>query len=153
MDADDLKRTVTADFTFLSESRTFEVLGLLLFGSVATGESSDRSDIDLCVVAPAVRDHPAFLRWLLAHLRDTRYDLRIFELLPLYLQIEVIERGEVLFARDLYELYEYFYPFRRLWDDQKRRQTLTEQEARALFSPRHSGVKRSEGSEHAPARE
>ncbi len=152
MDADDLKRTVMADFSFLSESRTFEVLGLLLFGSVAKGESSDRSDIDLCVVAPVVRDHPVFFRWLLAHLRDTRYDLRIFELLPLYLQIELIEHGEVLFARDLYELYEYFYPFRRLWDDQKRRQTLTEQEARELFSPRH-GVKSNEGSDHAAARE
>lgn len=141
MDADELKRKVTADFAFLGESPTFEVLGLLLFGSVAKGESSDRSDIDLCAVAPAVRDHPAFFRWLLAHLRDTRYDLRIFELMPLYLQIEVIERGEVLFARDLYELYEYFYPFRRLWDDQKRRQTLTEEEARALFAPRDQGVK------------
>jgi hypothetical protein len=145
MDTDGIKRKVTADFTFLRESPTFEVLGLLLFGSVAKGESSDRSDIDLCVVAPVVRDHPAFFRWLLAHLKDNRYDLRIFELMPLYLQIEVIERGEALFARDLYELYEYFYPFRRLWDDQKRRQTLTEQEARELFAPRHSRVKRSEG--------
>jgi hypothetical protein len=37
----------------------------------------------------------------------------------------VIEQGVVVYSRDVLELYEYFYPFRRIWEDQKHRQTLS----------------------------
>jgi hypothetical protein len=33
----------------------------------------------------------------------------------LYLKIEVIEKGKVIQAKDVYALYEYFYTFRKLW--------------------------------------
>ena len=45
----------------------------------------------------------------------------------------VIEQGVVVHCKDEPELYEYFYPFRRDWDDQKHRQALTPEEARGLF--------------------
>jgi hypothetical protein len=59
--------------------------------------------------------------------------VRIFELLPLNLKAAMIEQGVVVHSKDGPELYEYFYPFRRDWDDQKHRQTLTLEEARGLF--------------------
>jgi hypothetical protein len=34
------------------------------------------------------------------------------------MKMEVIENHEVVFCRDLPELYEYFYFFRKLWKDQ-----------------------------------
>jgi len=40
----------------------------------------------------------------------------------------------VVYARDIYELYEYFYMFRKLWDDQKERQTLSKDEILDLFA-------------------
>jgi len=73
-----------------------DVLGVLLYGSWATGESHEMSDIDICIVAPSVEDKTALWRRAIAAIRDDRYDIRIFELLPLYLQMAVIEQGVVV---------------------------------------------------------
>ena len=35
-----------------------DVLGVLLYGSWATGESHEKSDIDICIVAPSAEDRP-----------------------------------------------------------------------------------------------
>ena len=134
MDAEDVRRRMKEDFGFLSDSPAAPVLGVLLYGSVVTEEYNERSDIDLCVVAPAAEDKVAFSRWILAKVRDERYDVRLFELMPLHLKMEVVEHGEVLYSRDIYELYEYFYATRKLWEDQKHRQMLTEKEALELFT-------------------
>ena len=132
MDAKIAGKKVSEDLWFLFDNKS--VLGVLLYGSVVEGETTERSDIDVCVVAPAADDKVAFSRWILANVRDERYDVRVFELMPLYLQMEVVEYGEVVHARDIYELYEYFYAFRKLWDDQKRRQMLTREEALEMFT-------------------
>ena len=134
MDANEVRRKVREDFRFLFDSDADLVLGVLLYGSMVTAECNERSDIDLCVVAPMARDNIAFSREILSQVRDKRYDVRLFELMPLYLKMEVIEHGKVVYARDVYELYEYFYSFRKLWEDQKRRQMLTEKEALKLFT-------------------
>ena len=55
---------------------------------------------------------------------DGRLDIKIFELLPLYLKMEVIRDHEIIYARDRLQLYEHFYFFRKLWADQERRQRL-----------------------------
>ncbi len=132
MDAKKVGEKVREDLRFLFENRS--VLGVLLYGSVVAGESTERSDIDICVVAPAAGDKVAFSRWILSNVKDERYDVRVFELMPLYLKMEVVEHGEVVHARDIYELYEYFYTFRRSWDDQRQRQMLTNEEAFGLFT-------------------
>jgi len=132
MDAEDIRRKVRMDFKFLIDNVL--VLGMLIYGSVAKGESNERSDIDICVVVPLVDDKIRFSRSILANVKDERYDVRIFELMPLYLKMEVIEHGEAVYARDIYELYEYFYTFRKLWMDQKERQTLSKEEILELFT-------------------
>ncbi|MEA2075146.1 MAG: nucleotidyltransferase domain-containing protein [Euryarchaeota archaeon] len=132
MDAGDVRRKVREDFRFLFDNSL--VLGVLLYGSVVTGESNERSDIDICVVAPSASDRVELSRGIMTNVRDERYDVRVFELMPLYLRMEVVEHGEVVHAQDIYELYEYFYTFRKLWDDQKRRQMLTNEEALKLFT-------------------
>ena len=117
------------DLAFLRD----DVLGVLLYGSWATGESHEMSDIDICIVAPSVEDKAALWRSAIAAVHDDSFDVRIFELLPLYLQMAVIERGVVVFSRDIPELYEYFYPFRRIWGDQKHRQILSRDEMRTML--------------------
>ena len=97
---------------------------MLLYGSQARGEAGPDSDIDLCVVAPESKDKANLWREFISHLRSDRYDVRIFEILPLHIKMSVIEEGVVLYSRDELELYEYFYPFRREWEDQKHRHVL-----------------------------
>ena len=134
MAGEDIVARVKTDLQFLQEPLWQErLLGVLLYGSQATGEAGENSDIDLCIVAPQAADQSKLWRHFISHLRDSRYDVRIFELLPLYLKAAVIEQGIVVHCKDEPELYEYFYPFRRDWDDQKHRQTLTAEEARGLF--------------------
>ena len=58
-------------------------------------------------------DRAALWRKFISILRDDRYDVHIFEILPLHIKMSVIEEGVVLHSRDVLELYEYFYPFRR----------------------------------------
>lgn len=134
MAEEEIALRVKADLSFLQDSLWREqILGVLLYGSQATGEAGPRSDIDLCIVAPKVSDHSLLWRKFVSHLRDSRYDVRIFELVPLFLKAAVIEQGVVVYCEDEPELYEYFYPFRRDWLDQKHRQEMTAEEARGLF--------------------
>ncbi len=114
---------IKEDFELLCES----VLGILIYGSKATGEETERSDTDVCVVAPGKE------REIYRETLSLPYDVRIFELMPLYLQIEVIEHHILLCTTDRYELYEYFYSFRKRWKDQAQRQKLTTKEALELF--------------------
>jgi predicted nucleotidyltransferase len=44
--------------------------------------------------------------------------MKIFELLPLYIQIEIISNSIVVSGDEL-ELSEYFYKFRKKWKDMK----------------------------------
>ena len=88
------------DLAFLQDG----VLGVLLYGSWATVESHERSDIDICIVAPSAEDKTALWRSAVAAIRDDCYDIRIFEQLPLYLKIAVIEQGVVVCSRDVLEL-------------------------------------------------
>jgi predicted nucleotidyltransferase len=110
-----------------------DVLGILLYGSLAAGVDSERSDIDISIVAPAIDDKSGFSRRILSSVRDARYDVRVFELMPLYLKAEVVEKGEVIYTKNIFKLYEYFYYFRKIWDDQKRRQKLSKNEVLQLF--------------------
>lgn len=56
------------------------------------------------------------------------YDVRVFEALPLYLKAQVMDNHNVIYARDVCELHEYFYFARKPWDDQRARQALTKEE-------------------------
>ncbi len=63
-----------------------------------------------------------------------KYDVWLFEELPLYMKIEVIEKHVIVFCRDELELYEYFYHFRKLWKDQERRNRITREDLEQMVS-------------------
>lgn len=123
MDKRDIER-IKRDLEFLFD----KVLGVLVYGSIAKDEENERSDIDICIVAPNKDSSKIFKETL-----PLNYDIKIFELMPLYLKIEVIENHNILYAKDVHELYEYFYFFRKLWNDQKHRQKITKEEALHIF--------------------
>jgi len=105
------------------------VLGIVVYGSLAKGNYSDRSDIDICIIAPHEDSKKLYRETLLLN-----YDIRIFESMPLYLKMEVIKNHRIVYAKDIYKLYEYFYPFRKLWNDQEFRQRISKKEALHIFS-------------------
>ena len=123
MDKRDIER-IKRDFEFLSDS----VLAVVVYGSRAKNEETERSDIDVCIVAPNTDGFKIFRETL--HLD---YDIRIFELMPLFLKIEVIKNHEIIYTRDILDFYEYLYFFRKLWKDQEHRQRITKEEAFRMF--------------------
>lgn len=111
----------------------------MLYGSWARGDASERSDIDICIVAPEIPDKAALWREAISELRDSRYEVQIFELMSLYMKMAVIEGGVVVYSRDVPDLYEYFYPFRSIWEDQKHRQMLSRDEMKSMCRARRDG--------------
>jgi len=129
MDKESVVKRVEKDFEFLKG----KVLALLIFGSFARGEATARSDIDICVVAP--RQKPVEVLktiWRKVDVYGKKYDVWVFEELPLYLKIEIIENHEIVFG-DASELGEYFYFWRKLWEDQKHRQKMSREELLKLL--------------------
>jgi predicted nucleotidyltransferase len=112
-----------------------DVLGVMLWGSAARGEDAltPQSDVDVCLVAGPNADPVETLRraWRTVDLDgfDHRVDLHVFEELPRHLQGAVIDADHVLVTPDEPGLYEYLYPYRKLWDDQRHRHELTHDEA------------------------
>ncbi len=115
------------DFEMLSEK--YRIKGIMLFGSQTIDSITSRSDVDICVVAP---DENSFTLYSFLsvnlNLISKKYDIKFFTELPLYIQIQIIENGIVVYSPDELDLFEYFYPFRKLWADQIHRQELTKEE-------------------------
>ncbi len=113
------KREIKKDFSFLKG----EISALLLYGSHAKGTATPRSDIDICIVAPGCKNRSNLLRKVWQNMGN-KYDARIFEDLPLYLKVDIMNNHIPIWADNLPDLYEYFYYFRKLWMEQKHRQEV-----------------------------
>ena len=113
------------EFSSLKE----KVLGVLLFGSSAENKDTIRSDIDICIVAPNQKPNEVLSAvYRKIDVYGKKYDVYIFEEFPLYMKAEVLRNHRVIIAKDLPELYEYLYFYRKLWDEQKHRQDITKDE-------------------------
>jgi len=90
----------------------------VVYGSYLNKEwIPERSDIDIAIITRTKNRQRNFEIW--SNLLDKipfNYDLRIFELMPLYLQIEITQTYRVLFGDQL-EISEYFYDYRTIWKD------------------------------------
>jgi len=119
-----------------------EILAILLYGSqLHENLVTSRSDIDICVVAPDIKNHMDLQLELYHIVRNEKYDVKVFELLPLYLKMEIIKEHEIIFTRNRLDLYEYFYFYRKIWKDQEYRNTLTEEEYRELLIKKEEKIK------------
>jgi len=92
----------------------------ILYGSSLSEYHLEDSDIDICLYINEEKIKLPEIRLELLKEFNDKFDIQIFQLLPLYVQIEVL-KGEVLYVREdstLYEIanetideYEEFYPF------------------------------------------
>jgi predicted nucleotidyltransferase len=79
---------------------------VILYGSAGEGRMTGESDIDLCLYYAGDPGEAAqFRHAILSALAGTRYDIQIFQSLPLYVRMEVL-RGKPVFIRDPVFLYE-----------------------------------------------
>lgn len=80
-----------------------------------------RSDIDIAIITRNREKKNNIIIWRdFAGEFSNKYDIKIFELLPLYLKIEIIDNYKVLFGNPL-DISEYFYQYRSIWKDMKHR--------------------------------
>ncbi len=107
-----LVASLKKDLEFISS----EVEGILLYGSHAKGSADTRSDIDICIIKPKKRE---VLTRILAKVGG-KYDIKIFEDLPLYVKMDIIENCQVIHGSEP-EISYYFYCFRKKWEDMRYR--------------------------------
>jgi len=94
---------------------------IILYGSAAEERRTRESDIDICMGYGGSEEEASRFRYeVLSELFDDRYDVQIFQLLPLYVRKEVL-KGKVLYCRDKQELYDIAYGLIREFDDFKHR--------------------------------
>lgn len=94
----------------------------VLYGSFISGNFiPSRSDLDVAIITKTKDKKANSKIWLsLLEKIPHNYDIKVFELLPLYLKIEIAETYHVLFGDPL-EISEYFYQFRVIWKDMVKR--------------------------------
>jgi len=124
---DKLLNQIADDFSEIIKNK--KILGILLYGSYVEERNINRSDIDICVVAPN-EDIYELISQLLQNININakKYDIRVFNELPLYIKIHVIQHGVLIYSSNKLDLYEYFYIYRKLWDDQKHRQEISKED-------------------------
>jgi predicted nucleotidyltransferase len=93
---------------------------IILYGSSLGLYQLDDSDIDICIYMDDSKQNLSKTRLKLLKRYNSKLDIQMYQLLPLYVQIEVL-KGEILYVKDIdkiYEIadetieeYEEFYPF------------------------------------------
>lgn len=97
-----------------------DILGVVLFGSHVTGEDTDRSDVDICIISKNIPDSALWEKIELGQSDPKEvYSIHFFHELPLYIQKDVFIEGEVIMSPDIPALYEFFYPYRKRWEDNR----------------------------------
>lgn len=115
-------KKVQLDFSFLRKMiESGEIHSILLYGSYVKRVVTQRSDVDICIVAPnykTPKEQARLLGYIWQNINANKYDVRIFESFPLYIKIDVIGNNEIIFTKNAPDLSYYFYSFRKLWNEQ-----------------------------------
>jgi len=109
---------------FLKQLRDTEYFSkiefIILYGSSLGLYHLDDSDIDICLYLDDEKKSLSKIRLELLKKFNEKFDIQMFQLLPLYVQVELL-KGKILYVKDedrIYEIanetideYEEFYPF------------------------------------------
>ena len=94
---------------------------VVVYGSFVEGCMRPDSDIDIAILSHETDKelNVKIQKDLLGNFQ-LKFEIRIFELLPIYIQISIVENYKTIFGNPL-EISEYFYRYRKKWDDCKHR--------------------------------
>ena len=98
----------TIDFIIRKAKNDKSVLAVALFGSYARGEP--HKDLDLCIfLIPQKYTNKELSHKKMEYLQDDeRYDVQVFQQLPIYIQIRILKEAKILYCKnedDLYDMY------------------------------------------------
>ncbi len=97
-----------------------EILAVIVFGSIARGEETGKSDLDSCLVlTPSRRDPADLAEKRLEYLQTGDLDISVLQALPLYIRRRVFREGRVEYVRDEDALYEVAYRSAQAYEDFK----------------------------------
>jgi len=106
---------------FKVQLKDLDKFELILFGSHADFTTNPKSDIDIAVITRNKnQEENKTLYMNLLKKNSSQFDINVFELLPLHVQASVIDNYQVIYG-DSGDISEYFYSFRKKWDDCKGR--------------------------------
>ena len=103
---------------YVEEMKDVEgIRAILLYGSRVEGRVHERSDWDICLVAPD-RDSWEVVKdaWQVTGARE-EVDIHTFKELTLQIKKRIIDNHEVLWKEEGFRIGEYFVKFRRMWKD------------------------------------
>lgn len=94
------------------------VLGIILYGSYATGENHARSDIDICFVTEEKNPYDlwSFIYEKSQYSLD-KYDIKFLSELPIDIKGDVIYEGIVVYTPDWDELRIFLRKYKKIYDD------------------------------------
>ncbi|MFO8018547.1 MAG: nucleotidyltransferase domain-containing protein [Promethearchaeia archaeon] len=136
----ELKTKIKQDLQELGDK--YEVV---VYGSHISGGTRPNSDIDIALITRVHDEQKNIKIWKnIISYNLQPYDIKIFELLPLRIKMSIIHDYEVIFG-ELLEISEYFYKYRKIWEDCKHRifanqfQSIqAKQEQRKKYLARHN---------------
>lgn len=116
----EIKQLIKGFLEQLNDMKVFSKIEfVILYGSSLNAYHLDGSDIDICIYINEEKERLSKIRLELLKKFNEKLDIQLFQLLPLYVQIEVL-KGEILYVKEevrLYEIadetideYEEFYP-------------------------------------------
>lgn len=88
-----------------------EVLAVMLFGGYARKKITPLSDIDLCVMLDKKYKTNDMVKKRLNYLAyaPDKFDIHVFQLLPLYVRIKVLKESKILYSKDTRRIYDFAY--------------------------------------------
>lgn len=94
------------------------VKAVILYGSRVEGRSHQKSDWDICLVAPE-KDSWKVIKesWHTPETSREKYDVHTFEELPLKIKIRIIKNHKVLWKEKNFRIEEYLHRYRKIWND------------------------------------
>jgi predicted nucleotidyltransferase len=101
------RTSMTAELDRIKNIAGFEkVKFIFLFGSAAAERLRTDSDIDLCIYYDGELEEASRFRFkVLSELAEARYDVHIYQQLPLYVRVEVL-KGKLIYCVDTAFVYD-----------------------------------------------
>lgn len=81
---------------------------IILYGSVVEGNATPLSDIDLAVYYEGTKEERFKFRMKMLGDVNDKFDIQIFQDLPLYVRKEIISRGKILYQKSYSEIFDIF---------------------------------------------
>lgn len=94
---------------------------IVLYGSAAKGRSTSLSDIDIAVFYSGDKRERFQFRVKILGRIGNKFDIQIYQDLPLYIQNEILSSGEVLYFSDYTEIFNTYMKTIREFEDFKPR--------------------------------